>query len=117
MALAPASSLCEPDPRPLARRMQSSVHRIARPTDPTMPSNPVCVGQTVDFDVHDAFLPTPAEVLMQRHGHQILQGQVMDLTPAGAPGGDYAVLRVRGVRDFVIVPRERVRPSLLGRTG
>jgi hypothetical protein len=82
-----------------------------------MQSNPVCVGQTVDFDVHDAFIPTPAEVLMQRFGHQILQGQVMDLTPAGAPGGDYAVLRVRGVRDFVIVPRERVRPALLGRTG
>lgn len=82
-----------------------------------MHSKPVCVGQTVDFDVQDAFIPTPAEVLMQRFAHQILQGQVMDLTPAGAPGGDYAVLRVRGVRDLVIVPCERVRPALLGRTG
>jgi hypothetical protein len=82
-----------------------------------MQSNPLCVGQTVDFDVHDIFIPSPTEVLMQRFGHQILQGQVMDLTPTGAPGGDYAVLRVRGVRDFVIVPRERVRPALLGRTG
>lgn len=83
----------------------------------TMQSSPVRVGQTVDFDVHDAFIPTPAEVLMQRYGHQILQGQVMDLTSAGSPGGEYVVLRVRGVRDFVIVPRERVRPSLLGCTG
>lgn len=82
-----------------------------------MQSNPVRAGQTVDFDVHDAFIPTPAEVLMQRYGHQILQGQVMDLTSVGSPGGDYAVLRVRGVRDFVIVPCERVRPALIGRTG
>ncbi len=82
-----------------------------------MQSNPVCVGQSVDFNVHDAFIPTPSEVLMQRFGHQILQGQVMDVTPAGTSGSDYVVLRVRGVRDFVIVPRERVRPAPIGCNG
>jgi hypothetical protein len=82
-----------------------------------MQSNSVCVGQTVDFDVHDAFIPTPAEVLMQRFGHQILQGPGDGRDASRRAGGDYAVLRVRGVRDFVIVPRERVRPALLGRSG
>lgn len=82
-----------------------------------MQSIPVRVGQTVDFDAHDALVPTAAEVLMQRYGHQILQGQVMDLTPVGASGGRYAVLQVRGVRDLVVVPCERVRPALAGRIG
>ncbi len=76
------------------------------------------VGQTVDFDVKDAFIPTPTEILMQRYGNQILQGQVLDLTGPATPGGiDYAVLRVGGVNDFVIVPCARLRRALLGRSG
>ena len=82
-----------------------------------MQSSTVRVGHTVDFDVQDALVPTNAEVLMQRYGHQILQGQVMDLTPVGSPNGRYAVLQVRGVRDFVVVPCERVRAALVGRIG
>lgn len=76
------------------------------------------VGHTVDFDVKDAYIPTPAEILMQRYGDQILQGQVVDLTGPATPGSlDYAVLRVGGVRDLVIVPCARLRRSLLGRSG
>lgn len=79
-----------------------------------MQSKSEWVGQTVDFDVRDAYLPTPTEILMQRYGNQILQGQVMDLTPQ-SPQGEFAVLRVGGVRDFVIVPCSSLRRPLLRR--
>lgn len=73
------------------------------------------IGRMVDFDVHDVFIPMPTEVLMQRYGNQILQGQVVDLTPGGGPGAEpYAVLRVPGVNEFVIVPCARLRRPLLG---
>lgn len=77
-----------------------------------MQSKTEWMGQTVDFNVRDAYIPTPAEILMQRYSHQILQGQVMDLTSTNQ--GEYAVLRVKGLRDFVIVPCERLRRPLLG---
>lgn len=87
-----------------------------------MQSSAEWVGQTVDFDVRDAFNPTSAEILMQRYGHQILQGHVVDLTAgvadAAAPRpNEFAVLRVAGVRDFVIVPCRKLRRPLLGQTG
>lgn len=69
------------------------------------------VGNTVDFDVRDTYFPTPAEVLMQKFGDRILQGEVTDFTCGG--GTTFVVLRVRGVRDLVIVPRSRVRMPLL----
>lgn len=72
------------------------------------------VGKTVDFDVRDAFIPPPAEILMQRYGHQILQGHVVDLTADAARSDNYAVLRVDGVNDFVIVPCHKLRHALLG---
>lgn len=72
------------------------------------------IGKTVDFNVIDAFIPTPAEVLMQRYANQIMQGRVVDMTTDATRGEDYAVLRVCGVRDFVIVPCRQLRFPLLG---
>lgn len=80
-----------------------------------MQSKSEWMGQTVDFNVRDAYIPDPVEILMQRYGHQILQGRVLDLTSTGE--GDYAVLRVSGIRDYVIVPCDRLRRPLLGRAG
>lgn len=82
-----------------------------------MQSKSEWLGQTCDFDVRDAFNPTPAEILMQRYGDQILQGEVLDLTAGVSGVGDYAVLRVSGVHDFVIVPCACLRRTLPGRTG
>lgn len=79
------------------------------------PSN--WIGETVDFDVSDAFNPTPAEVLMQRYANQIMQGRVVDLTTDTTSSEQYAVLRVGGVKDFVIVPCCRLRRNLLRRVG
>lgn len=75
------------------------------------------IGKTVDFDVLDAFNPTPAEVLMQRYANQIMQGRVVDVTTDAARSEDYAVLRVGGVDDFVIVPCRKLRRAPLGPTG
>lgn len=75
------------------------------------------IGKTVDFDVLDAFMPTPAEVLMQRYAKQILQGRVVDVTTDAGNRQDYAVLRVGGVSDFVLVPCSRLRRTLLRAAG
>jgi hypothetical protein len=92
------------------------------PSKPTranaaMQSSSDWIGKTVDFEVSDAFIPTPSEILMQRYGHQILQGHVVDLTADAARSDDYAVLRVGGVSDFVIVPCRKLRRALLGPVG
>jgi hypothetical protein len=98
------------------------MHCIAQRTEapmsaPAMQSPSTWIGETVDFDVLDAFNPTPAEVLMQRYAQQILQGRVVDVTSDAGRSEDYAVLRVGGVRDFVIVPCRKLRRPLLRPVG
>ena len=50
---------------------------------------------------------------MQRYADQIMQGRVVDVTTDAGSSQDYAVLRVGGVRDFVLVPCAKLRRSLL----
>lgn len=82
-----------------------------------MQSHTHWIGRTVDFDVLDAFNPTPAEVLMQRYANQIMQGRVVDVTTDAKHSEQYAVLRVGGVQDFVIVPCRKLRGTLLKQAG
>ncbi|MGZ9233909.1 MAG: hypothetical protein ACXW4E_00155 [Anaerolineales bacterium] len=64
--------------------------------------------QVVHFRVHDVYLPALQEVLNLLHGSDILEGKVVDLTDSGLQENAFVVVKVEGVKDFVIVPIEKV---------
>lgn len=64
--------------------------------------------QVVHFRVHDIYLPAPQEILSQLHGNDILEGKVVDLTDSGLQKNVFVVVKVEKVKNFVIVPVEKV---------
>ena len=62
----------------------------------------------VHFRVSDVYLPALQEVLNLLHGNDILKGKVVDLTDSGLQENAFVVVKVEGVKDFVIVPIEKV---------
>jgi len=69
------------------------------------------LNQVVHFRLCDVYLPDPASLLQELYGNQILQGEVLDVSEAAAQAGSFAVVRVEGVAEPVIVPTERVQVS------
>ncbi len=64
--------------------------------------------QVVHFRVHDIYLPALQEILNVLHGNDILEGKVVDLTDSGLQKNAFVVVKVEGVKNFVIVPVEKV---------
>jgi hypothetical protein len=64
--------------------------------------------QVVHFRVHDIYLPALQEILNVLHGNDILEGKVVDLTDSGLQENAFVVVEVEGVKNFVIVPVEKV---------
>jgi hypothetical protein len=64
--------------------------------------------QVVHFRVHDIYLPAIQEILNVLHGNDILEGKVVELTDSGLQKNAFAVVELEGVKNFVIVPVEKV---------
>jgi hypothetical protein len=62
----------------------------------------------VNFRVSDAYMPDPREILSELHNDDVLQGRVLDLSDSGLSTQVYAVVKVEGVRQQVVVPIERI---------
>jgi hypothetical protein len=62
----------------------------------------------VRFRARDIYIPDPQEVLNELYGNNILQGKVVDLTDSGAQGKAFVVVEVEGMKNFLIVPIEKV---------
>ena len=56
----------------------------------------------VSFRILDVYLPEPLKLLMDLHGRDILQGQVVDLSDNGTES--FIVVEVEGIEQPVIVP-------------
>lgn len=63
----------------------------------------------VSFPIREIFLPSAADVLLQLHGDELLQGQIIDYSDGGERGRTFAVVRVEGLPQPVIVPVEKLR--------
>jgi hypothetical protein len=62
----------------------------------------------VRFRARDIYISDPQEVLNELYGNNILQGKVVDLTDSGAQGKAFVVVEVEGMKNFLIVPIEKV---------
>jgi len=73
-------------------------------------------GQWVHFQIQHVFYPPPEALLLELFGNRLLQGRVLTTTPGGQAGEPelYAAVAVDDVREPVVVPIDRLRPSLLG---
>ena len=63
---------------------------------------------TINFQIRHVYIPAPHELLAELHGDDILQGEVLDVTQSGEGHGWFAVVHVEGLRNFLIVPVERI---------
>jgi len=62
----------------------------------------------VHFMIRDVFVPDPRAVLVELYGNDLLQGRVLDVSDSGARQEAFAVVRVDGLEQPVIVPIERI---------
>lgn len=62
----------------------------------------------VRFKVSDVAIPGPQEVINELYGRDIVQGKVVDLTENGAQERAFIVVKVEGMKDFLILPAEKV---------
>ena len=66
------------------------------------------IDQQVRFKVADIHTPHPLVVLYELHGNDLLEGRVVDLSDSGELKEVFAVVEVEQVRQFLIVPVERL---------
>lgn len=62
----------------------------------------------VRFKVSDVAIPGPQDVINELYGGDIVQGKVVDLTENGARERAFIVVKVEGMKDFLILPAEKV---------
>jgi hypothetical protein len=62
----------------------------------------------VRFKVSDVAVPGPQEVINELYGGDIVQGKVVDLTESGAQERAFIVVKVEGMKDFLILPADKV---------
>lgn len=58
----------------------------------------------VSFKLKDIFIPEPRDVLMELHAADVLQGQLLDVVEDTDGKRVFAVVAVKGMSRYVIVP-------------
>jgi hypothetical protein len=67
----------------------------------------------VTFRICDAYVPEPAQILMELHGEDQLEGKVIDVSDTSFQEEAYAVVEVEGLSQPVVVPVKHVREKTL----
>lgn len=62
----------------------------------------------VHFRIRDVYIPEPEKLVMALHGDDLLQGTVLDVSNDNESVGSYAVIRVEGVEQQLIVPVDHI---------
>ena len=62
----------------------------------------------VQFQIKDVLFPKPSEILLQLHERDSLQGRLVDLSDRGAEKDAFAMIRVHGLQQVVVVPARHV---------
>jgi hypothetical protein len=63
----------------------------------------------VTFRICDAYIPEPAQILMELHGKDQLEGKVIDVSDAGSLEEAFAVIEVQTLSKPVVVPVKHIR--------
>jgi hypothetical protein len=69
----------------------------------------MCATTQVNFRISDVYIPEPAQILMQLHGNDLLQGKIIDISDTGGKEDAYAVVEVEGLPQPVVVPVRHTR--------
>jgi hypothetical protein len=64
--------------------------------------------QRVQFKICDVYHPDPAQVLLDLHGEDLLEGKVVELSNSGMHREAFVVVEVAGIAELMIVPVERI---------
>ena len=62
----------------------------------------------IHFHISDVYVPEPAEILRELHGHDLLQGRVVDFSDRGSDRHAFAVVEVAGLSNLVVVPIAKI---------
>jgi hypothetical protein len=66
------------------------------------------MGRTVLFAIHDIEFPSPESVLVSLHGHDLLRGEVVDVSESTSDHQAFVVVKVERVDQPVVVPLDRI---------
>ena len=66
----------------------------------------------VHFRISDVYIPEPAQILMQLHGKDLLQGKIIDLSDSDGQQDAYAVVEVDGISQPVVVAMKHIKGTL-----
>jgi hypothetical protein len=64
--------------------------------------------QIVNFRLQDIFFPEPGGVVLELHGAERIEGEVIDVSDSGAHKEAFAVIRVKQISQPVLVPVARL---------
>jgi hypothetical protein len=63
----------------------------------------------VNFRVSDIYIPDPEQIMKDLYENSVLEGKVIGLTDSGKQENAFVVVQVEGVKNFLIVPLEKVK--------
>ena len=63
----------------------------------------------VQFRINDAYVPEPAQILMQLHGRDVLRGKVIDVSDSETHGEAFAVVEVESLSQPVVVATKHLK--------
>lgn len=63
----------------------------------------------VQFRINDAYVPEPAQILMELHGKDLLQGKLVDVSDSGSQDDAFAVVEVEGLSQPVVVAMKNIK--------
>jgi hypothetical protein len=63
----------------------------------------------VQFRIDDAYVPEPTQILVELHGKDVLQGEIIDVSDNGTENGAFAVVEVKGLSQPVVVAMKNVK--------
>jgi hypothetical protein len=66
----------------------------------------------INFKIKDVYVPEPAQILMELHGDDLLQGKIIDSSDSGFKQDAFAVVEVDGLAQPVVVPMNRIRGAV-----
>lgn len=65
------------------------------------------LNRQVQFKVGDIYRPDPVSVMDELYGNRLLEGEVLYISESSS-GTKFAVVRVRQLKDWVVVAVERI---------
>jgi hypothetical protein len=72
----------------------------------------MCKATKVNFRISDIYIPEPTQVLMELHGKDLLEGEIIDVSDSGGQEDPYAVVEIEGVSQPVIVAMRHLKERL-----